>query len=168
MWIGARAEKATRSAARMGCHLMATLGPDPAPWYIDELKKSGRNPAEFNIAQLRLVYLAESEDQAWADCQDHLFSMMEFYGHILAEANDAPGDKDVWAYTNPDQLRHSAFGEAVMIGTPDQVAQKMEKFNSEFKCTHFIMSTQLAGMDPRKSTRSLELFANEVMPNFQS
>ena len=138
MWIGARAEKATRNAARLGCHLMATLGPDPAPWYIDELKKCGRNPDDFNIAQLRLVYLADTEDQAWADCQDHLFSMMEFYGHILAEANDAPGDKDVWQFTKPSELRHSAFGEAVMIGTPDQVAQKMERFKDEFQCTHLI------------------------------
>ena len=66
-----------------------------------------------------------------------------------------PGDKDVWQFTKPSELRHSAFGEAVMIGTPDQVARKMERFTDEFQCTHFIMSTQLAGMDPRKSTRSL-------------
>lgn len=37
LWIGARAEKATRRVARLGCHLMATFGLDPAPWYIDEL-----------------------------------------------------------------------------------------------------------------------------------
>ena len=43
LWIGARAEKATRSAARLGCHLMATIGPDPAPWYLDELRQCGRN-----------------------------------------------------------------------------------------------------------------------------
>ena len=54
-----------------------------------------------------------------------------------------------------------------MIGTPDQVAQKMERFAAEYRCTHFIMSTQLAGMDPRKSTRSLELFAKEIMPAFR-
>ena len=93
--------------------------------------------------------------------------MMEFYGHILAEANDAPGDKDVWKFTKPSELRHSAFGQAVMIGTPDQVARKMERFAAEYRCTHFIMSTQLAGMDPRKSTRSLELFAKEIMPAFR-
>ena len=39
MWIGARAEKAP-DALRNGGHLMATLGPDPAPWYTDELKKT--------------------------------------------------------------------------------------------------------------------------------
>jgi alkanesulfonate monooxygenase SsuD/methylene tetrahydromethanopterin reductase-like flavin-dependent oxidoreductase (luciferase family) len=167
MWIGARAEKATRRVAQMGCHLMATLGPDPAPWYIDELKAAGRNPADFHIAQLRMVYVADTEDQAWEDAQAHIFSMMEFYGEILTEANDAPGDKDIWHYTKPEELRNSAFADAVMIGTPDQVNKKMEKFCQEFQCTHFIMSTQLPGLDPKKATRSLEMFAKEVMPNFQ-
>lgn len=168
IWIGARAEKATRRAARLGCHLMATIGPDPAPWYVETLKECGRNPADFNIAQLRLVYLADSEDQAWEDAAPHIQSMMEFYGHILAEANDAPGDKEVWQFKSPQEIRHSAFGRAVMIGTPDQVGKKMERFCKEFMCTHFIMSTQLAGIDPQKATRSMELFAKELMPSFRS
>ncbi|MGH7965550.1 MAG: LLM class flavin-dependent oxidoreductase [Candidatus Binatia bacterium] len=167
LWIGARTEKATRRAARLGCHLMATIGPDPAPWYIAALKECGRDPADFSIAQLRLVYVAETEDQAWEDTQEHLHSMMEFYGHILAEANDAPGDKEVWQFKRPQDIRHSAFGKAVMIGTPDQVARKLEQFRQDFLCTHFIMSTQLPGMDPKKATRSLELFAREVMPSFR-
>jgi alkanesulfonate monooxygenase SsuD/methylene tetrahydromethanopterin reductase-like flavin-dependent oxidoreductase (luciferase family) len=168
MWIGARAEKATRRVARMGCHLMATLGPDPAPWYVETLKECGRDPANFNIAQLRLVYVAETEDQAWEDTQAHLHSMMEFYGEILAEAKDAPGDEKIWPFKRPEEIRHSGFGQAVMIGTPDQVARKLEQFCREFRCTHFIMSTQLPGMDPRKGTRALELFAKEVMPSFRN
>jgi alkanesulfonate monooxygenase SsuD/methylene tetrahydromethanopterin reductase-like flavin-dependent oxidoreductase (luciferase family) len=83
LWIGARAEKATRRVARLGCHLMATIGPDPAPWYMDELKKNGHDPKDFNIAQLRLVYLAETEDQAWEDTAEHIHSMMEFTGIFL-------------------------------------------------------------------------------------
>lgn len=167
LWIGARTEKATRRVARKGCHLMATLGPDPAPWYVETLKQCGRNPADFHIAQLRMVYVAESEDQAWADTQDHIFSMMEFYGHILAEANDAPGDDTMWQITRAADIRKSGFGRAVMVGTPDQVAEKLERFRREYTCTHFIMSTQLPGMDPAKATRSLELFAKEVLPAFR-
>jgi alkanesulfonate monooxygenase SsuD/methylene tetrahydromethanopterin reductase-like flavin-dependent oxidoreductase (luciferase family) len=167
LWIGARAEKATRRVARMGCHLMATLGPDPAPWYVETLKECGRDPTNFNIAQLRLVYLAETEDQAWEDTQAHLHSMMEFYCEILAEAKDAPGDEKIWPFKRPEEIRHSAFGQAAMIGTPDQVARKLEQFRKDFCCTHFIMSTQLPGMDPRKGTRALELFAKEVMPSFR-
>lgn len=167
LWIGARTEKATRRAARNGYHLLATLGPDPAPWYIDELKSSGRDPEKFHIAQLRMVYVHESEDQAWADTQDHIFSMMEFYGQILAEANDAPGDDTMWKIKQAKEIRNSSFGQAVMIGTPDQVAKKLERFKQEYRCTHFIMSTQLPGMDPQKATRSMELFAKELMPAFR-
>ncbi|HKA52939.1 MAG TPA: LLM class flavin-dependent oxidoreductase [Candidatus Binatia bacterium] len=168
IWIGARAEKATRRVARMGCHLMATLGPDPAPWYVETLQECGRDPADFNIAQLRLVYVAETEDQAWEDTQAHLHSMMEFYGEILAEAKDAPGDEKIWPFTRPEEIRHSGFGQAAMIGTADQVARKLERFCQEFRCTHLIMLTQLPGMDPRKGTRALELFAREVMPSFRN
>ena len=93
---------------------------------------------------------------------------MEFYGDILAEANDAPGDKDVFKFKSPKELRNSAMGKAMMIGTPDQVARKLEQFRKEFVCTHLIMSTQLAGLDPRKGTASLELFAKEIMPSLRN
>ena len=54
IWIGARGPKAIKRAAQAGFHLMATLGPDPAPLYVETLKESGRNPADFNICQLRM------------------------------------------------------------------------------------------------------------------
>jgi hypothetical protein len=47
------------------------------------------------------------------------------------------------------------------------VARKLERFCQERYCTHFIMATQLPGLDPRKGTRSLELFAREIMPQFR-
>jgi alkanesulfonate monooxygenase SsuD/methylene tetrahydromethanopterin reductase-like flavin-dependent oxidoreductase (luciferase family) len=55
-----------------------------------------------------------------------------------------------------------------MIGTPAQVARKLEQFRKDFRCTHFIMATQLPGLDPKKATTSLELFAREIMPAFHS
>ena len=167
LWIGARTEKATRRAARLGCHLMATIGPDPAPWYVDELRACGRDPQDFSIAQLRLVYVAETEDRAWEESQDHIMSMMEFYGHILSEANDAPGDATVWTIRKASEIRHSPMGQAMWIGTPDQVAKKLERFRKEFRCTHLVLSTQLPGIDPERANRSLDLFAREIMPAFR-
>jgi alkanesulfonate monooxygenase SsuD/methylene tetrahydromethanopterin reductase-like flavin-dependent oxidoreductase (luciferase family) len=151
----------------IGCNLLATIGPDPSPGYVDELTKLGRNAADFSIAQLRLVYLAETEARAWEEAQAHIFSMMEFYGQILAEANDVPGDNEVFPFKSPRELRESPFGRAAMIGTADQVARKMEQFRNSFLCTHLIMSTQLPGLDPKKATTSLELFAKEIMPAFR-
>ena len=66
-----------------------------------------------------MVYVAENEEQAWEDVQEHLHYSMQYYGIILAEANDAPGDADGWQFTHASQLRNSGFGQAAMIGTPD-------------------------------------------------
>jgi alkanesulfonate monooxygenase SsuD/methylene tetrahydromethanopterin reductase-like flavin-dependent oxidoreductase (luciferase family) len=113
------------------------------------------------------VYCAETEDQAWEEAQDHLFHMMDFYQDILTEANDAEGDDKPLPFDSPEGIRHSAFASVGMIGTPDQVAKKMEAFCNDFECTHFIMNTQFPGLDPAKGSRSMELFAREVMPHFR-
>jgi alkanesulfonate monooxygenase SsuD/methylene tetrahydromethanopterin reductase-like flavin-dependent oxidoreductase (luciferase family) len=167
LWMGARAEKAIKRVARMGAHLMATLGPDPAPLYFETLKEHGYDPTKFHIGQVGLVHLAANENQAWEDVQEHLFNSMEYYGEILAEANDAPGDKDIWHFTSPHEMRNSNFGRAAMIGTPDQIARKMENFSQRHRFTHFVIGAQLPGLDPKKVTRSLELFATEVMPSLR-
>ena len=54
-----------------------------------------------------------------------------------------------------------------MIGTPEECARKLEKFCKEYACTHFVITSHFPGMDPKKSTRSLELFAREIMPHFR-
>lgn len=167
IWIGARGPKAITRAAQMGYHLMATIGPDPAPLYLDTLAADGRDPAAFNIAQLRMVYCAETEDQAWADCQDHLFHMLEFYQDILSEAADAEGDDKPLPVTKPADMRHSVLADHFMVGTPDQVNAKLQQFQQEYRCTDFIMNTQFPGLDPARGTRAMELFAREVMPNFR-
>jgi alkanesulfonate monooxygenase SsuD/methylene tetrahydromethanopterin reductase-like flavin-dependent oxidoreductase (luciferase family) len=167
IWIGCRTSKATERAARMGLHLLATIGPDPAIPYHAALRKIGRNPASFNIAQLRAVFVGASSDQAWNDAAPHLHYMMTHYGRWLAEANDAAGDREVWTIGSVSELRDSAAAENLMIGTADEVAGKLERFQREYACTHFIMATQLPGMDAALARRSLELFAREVMPKFR-
>jgi alkanesulfonate monooxygenase SsuD/methylene tetrahydromethanopterin reductase-like flavin-dependent oxidoreductase (luciferase family) len=166
IWIGCRTSKATQRAARMGFHLLATLGPDPAIPYRAALKQFGRDPVQFNVAQLRAVHVARSADQAWDEAAPHLHYMMTHYGQWLAEANDAEGDRNVWAIASPTQLRKSAIAEQLMIGTADEVAAKLRRFQNEYACTHFIMASQLPGMDTETAKRSLASFAREVMPQF--
>jgi alkanesulfonate monooxygenase SsuD/methylene tetrahydromethanopterin reductase-like flavin-dependent oxidoreductase (luciferase family) len=167
IWVGARGPKAIKRAAQMGYHLMGTLGPDPAPLYIESLKESGFDPANFNIAQLRMVYTAATEDQAWEQCQDHIWHLLTFYQDILAEAKDAEGDDTPLPAKNAAELRDSPIAETMLIGTPDQVAEKLQKFCDDYQCTDFIMDMQVPGIDPALATKSMELFAQEVMPGFR-
>jgi alkanesulfonate monooxygenase SsuD/methylene tetrahydromethanopterin reductase-like flavin-dependent oxidoreductase (luciferase family) len=166
IWIGARTEKAVRWAAASGFHLLTTLGPDPAPAYLATLREAGRDPDAFFIGQLRLVYVAESEDEAWEDVAEHIQSSMQYYAVVLAEAGDVRGDDRVWPFERASDIRHSPIGRAMMVGTPDGVARKLQHFVSTVRCTHLILNTQLPGLPPARATRSLELFAREVMPQF--
>ncbi|HZZ50072.1 MAG TPA: LLM class flavin-dependent oxidoreductase [Pseudonocardia sp.] len=167
VWIGARGEKAIRRAARLGCHLMCTLGPDPAPMYISALEDEGRDPKEFSIAQLRVVYVAETEDQAWEECGPYLKEMINFYAPILSQAADVPGDTEFRSFEGTAELRDSEFGRSTMIGNPDQVSEKLREFQANFQASHLAMATQFPGMDPAVANESLKLFAREVMPEFK-
>ena len=73
IWVGARGPKAIKRAAEDGYNLIATFGKDPAPLYIETLKNCGRNPKDFRIGQLRMVYIADDEDRAWKEVQEHMF-----------------------------------------------------------------------------------------------
>ncbi|MBI4693357.1 MAG: LLM class flavin-dependent oxidoreductase [Gammaproteobacteria bacterium] len=167
LWVGARGPKGIRRAAELGANLMATLGPDPAPGYIQALKELGRNPADFKIAQLRMVYCAKTEEEAWEQCQHHLWHVFGYYADVLASSNDVEGDAIPMPCARAEELRSSPLADVLFVGTPDTVARKFEQFRKDFPCTDFIMSTHFAGIDPKLSTRSMELFAQEVMPAFR-
>jgi len=168
IWIGARGPKGIRRAAQHGHHLMATFGPDPAPLYIETLKAEGRNPDDFKVAQLRMIYIADSEDQAWDECQDHLFHLLEFYQDILEGAKDAEGDDAPLPVTRPQDMRDSILKDVFMVGTADQVAEKIETFYRDFVCTDLVTYMQFPGMEVAKGTRSMERFAQEIMPAFRN
>ena len=168
LWIGARGPKGIKRAAELGANLMATLGPDPAPLYLETLQALGRDPKQFKVAQLRMVYVANSDDQAWDEAQHHLWHVFDYYRAVLATSNDVEGDAAPWPISRAEDLRNSPMAADLLIGSPATVASKLDTFCKNYKCTDFIMSTHFAGLDPKKSTRSLELFAKEIMPTFRS
>ena len=165
-WIGARGPKAIKRAAELGANLMTTLGPNPVPDYHAALKALGRDPKQFKVAQLRMLYVADTDDQAWEEAQHHLWHVFDYYRKVLSSSNDVEGDAALaeWPMKRAEDLRGSPIANDLFIGSPDTVAKKMDKFCTDHVCTDFIMSTHLAGIDPLKSTRSLELFAREIMP----
>jgi alkanesulfonate monooxygenase SsuD/methylene tetrahydromethanopterin reductase-like flavin-dependent oxidoreductase (luciferase family) len=168
LWVGARGPKAIKRAAEMGANLMATLGPDPVPLYLETLKALGRDPTQFKVAQLRMVYCAETDDQAWAEAQHHLWHVFDYYHDVLSSSNDVEGDAAPWLASRAEELRDSPLAADLFVGSPTTIAKKMEKFCTDYQCTDFIMSTHFAGIDPKKSTRSLELVAKEVIPAFRN
>jgi alkanesulfonate monooxygenase SsuD/methylene tetrahydromethanopterin reductase-like flavin-dependent oxidoreductase (luciferase family) len=73
----------------------------------------------------------------------------------------------LWPITEAKDIRHSPVAQRWMIGTPEQVGPKVEALLKNSPITHFVMGMQIPGVDPRKGTRSMELFAKEIMPGLR-
>src|SRR5229473_2634644 len=172
IWLAARGPKSIARAARNGYHFMGTGGVDQQQTYDAALKEHGRDPEDFNIAQLRTVFVASKHDKAWDDAEAGAHYMMTCYGKWFVEANDLPGDQAFGTNLPPiGKLRHSEtaslFGESMLIGTPDEAIAGLEDYFSRTRVTHLVAAMDLPGMDPRKVRRSMELFAKDVMPHFR-
>ena len=114
-----------------------------------------------------MVYCAESEDQAWEECQDHLFHLIEFYHDILSEANDADGDDAPLPINKPEDMRNSVLADHFMVGTPKQVSEKLSQFQLDFTCTDLIMGTQFPWTRSQTWNQSPKTFGEKVMPKFK-
>ena len=97
-----------------------------------------------------------------------LILVQQFYQDILSEANDAEGDDAPLPVRRPEDMRNSVLADHFMIGTPNQVCERMSQFQQDFNCTDLIMGTQFPGLAPDKGTEALKLFAEKVMPRFRN
>jgi len=174
LWVAAMSKRAAARAARFNCHVAGTGGENLQRYFDEALQKEGKNPADFGVSQLRLVYVAPTRDQAWDDAQHHAHYMMSAYDKWLKEAADVAWFQETMSVSSmpsPEELRHtpnlSFFEAPLIIGTPDDAIAEIERYQRESRVTHLVMWMQLAGMDPKKAESCMRLFAEEVMPHFR-
>ena len=174
IWTAVMGKKAADRAARFGFHVAGTGGEKLQRMYDDSLIANGRSPEDFKISQLRLVYVAPTRDQAWDDVQDHAHYMMQTYDSWLKEAGDAKWFQETMSVSHmppPEKLCDTPgltfFEEPLMVGTPDDIIEEIERYVSASRVTDLVLWMQLAGMDPKKVGQCMKLFAEEVLPHFR-
>jgi len=171
IWLAARGPKSIRRAARHGYHFMGTGGAGQQETYDAALREFGRNPDDYNIGQLRTVFVAARHESAWDAAEAGAHYMLGCYGKWFAEANDLPGDSGGAAMPPIGEFRRSdtsaLFGEPLVIGTPDEVTSMLEDYFARTRVTHLVMAMALPGVDAKKVSSSMRLFAKEVMPHFR-
>jgi alkanesulfonate monooxygenase SsuD/methylene tetrahydromethanopterin reductase-like flavin-dependent oxidoreductase (luciferase family) len=118
--------------------------------------------------------VAETNEQAWHDAEQHLYYMMSAYDRRLKEAADLPWSQAVFSCPQvppPGEMRKTHgltfFQAPLVVGSPEDVAHELERYGNEGRVTHLVMWMQLPGMPAQKARRSMQLFANEVMPRFK-
>lgn len=171
LWVGARGDRALDRAARMGCHL-AGVSADHRLKYREALSRHGRVPDDYSVSQMVLVYVADNKAQAWQEAARPVHHMLTLYRDWAAEAGDENNDDQASrGIPTPAQMQSeqacSFYGEPAFIGTPDFVYEGLRDLLQRSPCTHLVLMGVLPGAPVAGTRRSMELFAEQVMPRLK-
>jgi alkanesulfonate monooxygenase SsuD/methylene tetrahydromethanopterin reductase-like flavin-dependent oxidoreductase (luciferase family) len=170
IWVGGTVPKSIERAARMGLHFLAG-GPGFANVYDDALRENGRDPDDFHIATLQPTYVAPTREQAWQLAARPLRYMATAYRQWTDEAKGVSDPEQAAALPPIDEIIRTQsmdfFGEAVFVGTPEDVIEQIEDCRSRSRLTHLVCGMALPGMPPDQIRAGMELFARQVIPHFR-
>jgi alkanesulfonate monooxygenase SsuD/methylene tetrahydromethanopterin reductase-like flavin-dependent oxidoreductase (luciferase family) len=164
IWIGGRSEKPLRRAAAAGHHLQfADFDPELCAVdyaiYAAALREHGRDPADHEIAAVADVFVDEDPDRARELAAPHLHYQHEQYQRWFADAGDRTSDAP-----DPD----GPLPDGCLVGTPEDVLAQITEMHARVPFTHFSFWTLLPGMRADVARRSLELFAERVLPGVRA
>jgi len=158
LW-GAGAPEAIRRAAKLDMSFACVGGRKEMGIYVEALKSLGRDPGRYSIVNSRVVYIADSEEQAWSDTRDALMYQAELYGKWLSAAAATTDQSRVLIRPDPERLRRTSI-----LGPPEYVRARIGEILDSTPMTELIVVMQLPGLDPTKGRQSLERFGKEVLP----
>lgn len=158
LW-GGMAPEAIRRGAKLGLSFACNLGPREIEQYHQALREYGKDPAAFNVVNSRLVYIADSEEQAWREVEASVMYQMSLYGKWLSGA----GFQTSTFRPDAEMLRRGGI-----LGPPALVTERLRQMIEKTPMTELCLSMQVPGLDPRKAMRSLERFATDVLPVLRS
>lgn len=170
LWIGARGKKSVERAARLGYHLMGTGEFELQRFYDHALEQHGRNPQDFNLTQLRWMYVSKTRDQAWDEAGPHLSYMFETAMPLLKEAGDLRKDRamrDAPGLNDLRKLDPATPGGFPIIGAAEDCIRALESYRRETRVTDLALGMHLPGLAPEKIRQSMTIFARDVMPHFK-
>lgn len=141
--------------------------------YRETLRAAGHDPATKRIGALRMIYVADSTEEARRDFEDPvIWYYRTISNYIAPPAGEAPlpsydlypRTRDFAASVDYESL---VDGGAVIAGDPDYCCRMIEAYQEEYGFTDLLCWTRLGGMDPHKVMRSMELMDRHVIPHFK-
>ncbi len=163
IWIGASADAAIRRAARMGTCWY--VGPndrldaianqlDTYRRALDEVGKPF--PQEFPYR--REVFVAPTREEAYRLAREPLMTKYRAY-HAWGLGRSRPGEPDELGQPFEELIKDRFF-----IGSPDEVAEDIIRFNKRLGVNHIVMSMHWPGLEVAQSIESMQIMAEEVFP----
>lgn len=159
-----------KTAGRLGIGMINLSSTNPAAyealvnhWGIceDEAKQAGKSVSRENWRLSAIMHLAETDEQARADCEYGFAEIWRYLGEISPLPMSDPNTH--WR----DLLEQAIESGFIVVGTPDtaiKVIRKLAERTGGFGS--FVMTqADFANFEARK--KGLELFARYVVPEFR-
>ena len=135
---------------------------------LNNLQKLTDYPSNPNVAMVSGFMCAATDEEAEAKAAGWTFFIfaLSYYGR---KGVDAPGTSDLWKeYQSwkggPEEKKALESG---LIGSPETIRRKLRQFQAS-RVDQVILLNQAGKTSHQDICDSLELFANEVMPEFHA
>jgi alkanesulfonate monooxygenase SsuD/methylene tetrahydromethanopterin reductase-like flavin-dependent oxidoreductase (luciferase family) len=141
--------------------------------FVKRQKKLADYRANPNIALVSFFMCAKTDEEARARAEGDTFFQfsLRFYGQSSGRRRPPAGTVNMWdeyqkwKAANPDQ--HAAALRGGLIGSPETIRRKLRRFQSS-NIDQVVLLNQAGRNTHEHICESLELFASEVMPEFQA
>jgi alkanesulfonate monooxygenase SsuD/methylene tetrahydromethanopterin reductase-like flavin-dependent oxidoreductase (luciferase family) len=140
--------------------------------YRDTLTSLGKSAAGLDLPALVHIYVDDNDERGWTTGVEH--SMR--YGASLVTLG-TPMQKGGVLSREFESYREFGEGgrvvkenrqELMLFGNPDTVANRIEWMRNELGVNYIMCWMNMGGLAQAKVLRSMQLFAEEVMPRFRS
>jgi alkanesulfonate monooxygenase SsuD/methylene tetrahydromethanopterin reductase-like flavin-dependent oxidoreductase (luciferase family) len=171
IWVAARAPITFDYAVANNCNIMSwplTMPMSEAETYrarLDEAIAKHDKPFTGRWAMMRhsAIYESEADRQG---AMDSIRGVLAQFGNLLMKSGDVingfPQKVPLDSLEGNARVDPEMLEENLMFGSPDQVAEKLGKYQ-DIGVDGFIYYASM-GMDMDQQKRSLDLFINKVMP----
>lgn len=154
IFMGGSSAAAARRAGRLADGFITHL-PDLYQIYFDEAQLCGKNPDRFRPPGPAAVFVTEDKDRAWRDIGPHALHEMTSYGRWQA-ANNVLG-----AYSSVMSMDELKASGSYAVVTPEECVALARKTGN------LLLHPLLGGLPPEIGWKSLQLFAEKVIPELK-
>ena len=141
--------------------------------FVKRQKKLADYQTNPNIALVSFFMCAKTDEEARARADGDTFFQfaLKYYGATSGRQRPPPGTVNMWdEYNKWKRANPEAHASALrggLIGSPDTIRKKLKKFQTS-NIDQVVLLNQAGKNTHEHICESLELFANEVMPEFQA
>jgi len=172
---GAITPASVERAAKRGWHLAQARQPldDIAPMverYRRERAGQGLDPAGGRVILVREIYVAETDEEAWAIAGPALLRFWQLaddnkLGTTPLVPEDLPRLTKGWAFLRGGAtLAQLDEWGVVLVGSPERVAARIREIEQTIAPTSLVGVFAFGSLSHEQVARSLELFAQRVIP----